>query len=553
MHQIVVNGFRGPNFYPRTVPTLRKASAQDAINAVHRDCSTAADQAYLLSTHPMVCWDESTSLQKARKKLHPRHKTYFDSSVTGSTASSPYANSLALFNKFASVLCETSVMPRKEVFETWSAAIYIHSHFFKQNYDTTTETSRHPVIRRFCDVAGGHGLLAWALLVLDDEERNEAMVSRQQHLGQETCAPLTALCVDRRMPSSAESIRIAMIRQWPHLEDRFDFVEGWLEQIHFHPTCLIASVHACGGLSDTIVASAIYNKAPVALVPCCHSRKKKALLGAPVEFAQEEYEEIMTSSNDRPLADLAHRLDEARETALRNAGFAVTTEFLPKIFTSKNRLIMASPTLVADPTTIAANTNLHHRGRMPRTPLIDTTKNKKDNSRTYHLEQFTIPCADSAAARTETKRLSGRLNANRRASARHRKKYAESPQFDISLWLPPASKLSSSQLQESDVNYEMKDAQDLTEEALSDLASSISPDVQCVAVKLGREFVHPSSGRRAQTFRLTYSANNSITDSDRKSDHNMDDASMLSDDDAKTIHEALYARVTESFPGTECR
>jgi hypothetical protein len=45
-------------------------------------------------------------------------------------------------------------MARKEVFETWAAALYIDARFSES--------------RRIADIAAGHGLLAWALLLIDD-------------------------------------------------------------------------------------------------------------------------------------------------------------------------------------------------------------------------------------------------------------------------------------------------------------------------------------------------------------------------------------------------
>ena len=245
--------------------------------------SVAAAEIEKLTQHKAL-WDESEPLSKARRKLKPRHQALFEPDDT------------PLFNE----LCATGAMPRKEIFETWSAALYIHETFGDQ-------------VRRVCDVAAGHSLLAWALLVLDDSGNNENVDK-----------PLTVLCVDRRMPPSAEVIRLAMIDRWPHLEERFDFVEGSLEQLQPHPSCLLASVHACGGLSDLLIASAASSQSPIALVPCCHTRKKKALLGAS-DFARAEYGAIIDADE---VKDLTTMLDMAREAALRNAGFSLCTQYL---------------------------------------------------------------------------------------------------------------------------------------------------------------------------------------------------------------------------------
>lgn len=190
------------------------------------------------------------------------------------------------------------------------------------------------------DVAAGHGLLAWALLLLSDEEErnsnNNDNASIEQHQ-----QPLTVFCLDVQMPPSAELIHASMINQWPHLQDRFDYVEARLEQLVPHPSCLLASVHACGILSDVLVATAAEHQMPLALVPCCHSRKRKLLEDAASPFAKREYEDILNAKERLP--NLADLLDEARMTALENAGCDVMEVFIPEIFTGKNRLIMGRP------------------------------------------------------------------------------------------------------------------------------------------------------------------------------------------------------------------
>ena len=109
--------------------------------------STAVNR---LIHHPaLVEWNDIDSINghksNARKKLKPIHSTLFDTST--------------VFDRFAKIVCNTGVMPTKELFETWSAALYIDQHFATN--------------RRIADVAAGHGLLAWSLLVLDEERRSD--------------------------------------------------------------------------------------------------------------------------------------------------------------------------------------------------------------------------------------------------------------------------------------------------------------------------------------------------------------------------------------------
>lgn len=452
---------------------------------------TASAEIEMLTKHNAL-WDESEPLSKARRKLQRRHRALFQ--PTDDADRSDSTSSLALFNEFCTVLCDTGVMPRKEIFETWSAALHIHETFGRQ-------------VRRVCDVAAGHSLLAWALLVLDDNAHNK-----------NDAKPLTVLCVDRRMPPSAETIRLAMIEKWPHLEDRFDFVEGSLEQMQPHPSCLLASVHACGGLSDILIASAASSQSPIALVPCCHTRKKKALLGAS-DFARKEYDAIIQSKEVR---DLTTMLDEAREAALRNAGFDIRTQYLPKRFTLKNRIVMGMPRSGDVFRTSSSSDASIPPGRMP--PIeIDMSLAKAN-----FLSRFTIPCEDSDDARLAIKELSGKANADRRKKSLHRKGNAETPTYDISIWLPP--------------DGVEKKTQHEWEEALSKFASSMRMNIKCEAKQIGDEFVN-SAGRRARAFRLSYQYENGGKEEDGE----------LTNKEAKAIHREVYATLPTKYPGAECR
>lgn len=418
-----------------------------------------------LTHHPAV-WSTADS---ARKKLKSRHLDLFSSPV--------------LFDEFASVVCETGRMARKEVFETWAAALYIDARFSES--------------RRIADIAAGHGLLAWALLLIDDARFPQV--------------PRTALCIDKRMPPSAEAIELAMLRKWPHLSQRFDFVQGSLEQLEPHKSCLLVSVHACAGLSDILVAIAAKSGAPIALVPCCHSRKK--LDGASM-FAQVEYDAIIQAQT---VPNLAERLDEARCAALRNAGFDVAVELLPKQFTAKNTLIMASlstkslPSLAAETLYTVVSASRTRVSRMP--PL------HHHHAKTKFLAKMAIPCENSLESLAVIAGLSGRAAADRRIDALHRRNHNEAPQYDISMWLPPTNK-------------------NISAAALSAVGCAIDPSVCCLAVQLGTNFEHPSSGRQAATFRVRYTG---ITEPD------------VSNEQAKRVHDELYSRVAEAFPGAECR
>ena len=64
------------------------------------------------------------------------------------------------FQDYVKVVCSTSSIPRKELYEAWASAVLIQQYF--------------PRERRIADLACGHGLLSWALLLLDLEVEVEA-------------------------------------------------------------------------------------------------------------------------------------------------------------------------------------------------------------------------------------------------------------------------------------------------------------------------------------------------------------------------------------------
>lgn len=471
-----------------------------------------------------------------------------------------------LFDEFASAICHANVIPRKEVFETWSAALHIHSSYFGDDSTTMTMNAHddewNAVVpaRRVVDVAAGHGLLAWALLLLDDEYHRSSRQHKQLSL-----SPLTAFCLDIQMPPSATIIHSSMVQHFPHLESRFDYVEGRLEQLVPHPICLLASVHGCGILTDMLVATAAEHKVPLAVVPCCHSRKS-IVLEVASRYATDEYEDILLHSGKDRIPDLADRLDRARVTALRNAGLEVKEVYLPKMFTDKNRLIMGFPsTTTAEilhddcaPSSISSSevdlptvkTTFLSRGKnMP--PLNNHQSGATGvlRPKPRYMKGFYIPCQDSLFHRQLITQLSGKEAGNSRKKVMHNRNNTQSPQLDVSLWLPP--------------HDEGKTDGIVSETSLSSLIAEIlisnqqQTGIQCTVTKLGDVYTHPTSERKAQTYRITYGVSSSLVDSNingeegDKEDTNMND--VLSFEDAKRLHVQICEFIPITFTGAECR
>src|ERR1043165_5357399 len=86
-----------------------------------------------------------------------------------------------LFDRIARAVCHAGCLPRKELYEAWEMARRVRR-LFRGG--------------RVVDVGGGHGLLAQAMLVLDDSS---------------PCA----LVIDKTLPASSAKIHDALIRAWP--------------------------------------------------------------------------------------------------------------------------------------------------------------------------------------------------------------------------------------------------------------------------------------------------------------------------------------------------
>eukprot|EP00804_Cyclotella_cryptica_P025779 CCRYP_002677-RA/>CCRYP_002677-RA protein AED:0.00 eAED:-0.00 QI:0/-1/0/1/-1/0/1/0/469 len=462
-----------------------------------------------LENHPAVAWNVNTTFASMhKKKLTRRHLPLFDR---------PHSNDDHdfLFDKFAKAVCAAGVVARKEVFETWASALYIHDYFLCH------QNNKAP-LRRVADIAAGHGLLAWALLILDDEKR--------KGLSELQCEmpPLTAFCLDVQMPPSAEVIHASMIESFPHFVNQFHYVEGRLEQLVPHESCLLAGVHACGSLSDILVFTAANHAVPLALVPCCHSRKAKVLQACASPFAKEEYDAILNTKGKIP--DLADRLDEARIVALKNSGMNVVEASIPKLFTDKNRLIMARPT-VEDTKSVSKlipdtqsgtkrnSRKIKRTGSMPpltclESAALSTTVKPKAS----FMRGFYVPCKDDYENRSVVSSIAGRLAAERRKKVMHNRSHDATPRLDISMWLPQGGSK-------------------ITEQSLSNAIKSNYPHVQCSVAKLGDVYLDPKTQRNAQTFRIQYRGGEEF----------------LSFKEANEVHKTLRETVPLAFPGAECR
>ncbi len=194
-----------------------------------------------------------------------------------------------LFERLARVVCRANCLPRKELYEAWEVA---------------RRARRRLHGGRVVDLACGHGLLAYTMLLIDDSSPS-------------------AVAVDKRRPASAAIVAQAIEAEWPRLAGRVRYVEGDLGDpavVDVVADDVVVSAHACGGLTDVIIARAIDAGAGVVVLPCCQRHDPHHPLAAWLT------------------PDLA--VDVDRAARLRAAGYQVRTQSIPATITPKNRLLI---------------------------------------------------------------------------------------------------------------------------------------------------------------------------------------------------------------------
>ena len=196
-----------------------------------------------------------------------------------------------LFDRVARAVCEAGCLPRKELYEAWELARRVRRRFRGG---------------RVVDVAGGHGLLAHLMLLLDDSS---------------PCAVI----VDPSSPPSAETLHGELTATWPRLARRVRRECVSLETFTFEASDVVVSCHACGSLTDRVLDRAVAAAARVAVLPCCH--------------------DVDTCDVGRLTGwvDSALAIDLERAWRLEQRGYRIWTQTIPASITSKNRLLVAEP------------------------------------------------------------------------------------------------------------------------------------------------------------------------------------------------------------------
>jgi SAM-dependent methyltransferase len=194
----------------------------------------------------------------------------------------------SLFDRIARAVCRAECLPRKELYEAWEVARRARRRFRGG---------------RVIDLACGHGLVAQLMLLLDDSSPS-------------------ALAIDTRLPDSAARLAAELVQTWPRLEGRVVFERRSLTDVPLTSGDLVVSVHACGALTDDVLAAALAVRARVAVLPCCQISAPSPLDG---------------------WLDPGLAIDVARAQRLIAGGYDVFTQTIAAEITPKNRLLLGAP------------------------------------------------------------------------------------------------------------------------------------------------------------------------------------------------------------------
>lgn len=228
-------------------------------------------------SEPPPSRDPATLDRSARKRLRRGSSIHFPGD--------------RLFDRIARACCDAECLSRKELFEAWETARRVRRRFRGG---------------RIVDLAAGHGLVAQIALLLDPEAT-------------------AGVAVDPRPPATASRLETALAAAFATLRLRYRRETKSLDAFPLEAGDTVISVHACGALTDRVLARAVEAGARVAVLPCCHAHAKLDAGG-------------LTGWMEPALA-----IDATRAARLRAAGYAVHTQTIPGDITPKNRLLLGWP------------------------------------------------------------------------------------------------------------------------------------------------------------------------------------------------------------------
>lgn len=134
--------------------------------------------------------------------------------------------------------------------------------------------------------------------------------------------------MDSRLSTSAEGVQRAVFDAAPWAKAKVTFVTSEAEEMgeRLPKGTSVLGVHACGKLTDRCIDAAVALKSRVAVMPCCYGPNH---LQGPTVFER--------------VLDPQLCVDVDRTYRLEARGYEVDWQFIPRVITPRNRILIGMP------------------------------------------------------------------------------------------------------------------------------------------------------------------------------------------------------------------
>lgn len=219
----------------------------------------------------------------------------------------------SLFDQVGRALCDLNYLAKKELFESYAFAA-------RAKRFISRFPKGEPV--KIIDVGSGHGLTSFFFASF-----NPSRVSSCQVI--DPLTPERLDCLWGSLKQIAPRVCQKVERSSLPFAEWYEQFEASSESEKAH--CWIGC-HACGELSDAILAVACYRKEPFFLMPCCPNRKVKGAW--PEGFESLVLPDIPSEQN------LGFALDLLRLGRVQSKGYKVTLRKIDPAITPFNRVLI---------------------------------------------------------------------------------------------------------------------------------------------------------------------------------------------------------------------
>ena len=221
-------------------------------------------------------------------------------------------------------------LKRKELFEAYEVACLVRRQTRRQNSNNT-----HYAPDTVVDLCAGCGLLGLFLALMWPQAKVIAM--------------------DRRQSAVSLKLSDCAIRCWPQLKHRFVWkvcdlrrkpVDNAAQSISLPSNCIVVACHACGLLTDEVIAAACSESLrPMVLVPCCYATHPK--MGPKVSpnpgHPCHSWERLPWLKEGAVNQQGCKAIDDARVSFLKGQGYEVCLDHVDPQITRYNKAISAFP------------------------------------------------------------------------------------------------------------------------------------------------------------------------------------------------------------------